>query len=236
MELIMIFLRQIFLGLVGLLFVTSSHAIIIGGQVTDGSGIFEELGLPFSTPLGPDNTVGDNTFQTPNLYAFNEGQNITLTQGYNVNIGSNLIKDMIISSHYVFFDPNGSTRQEGWVDFDADILAVITQTSLLDLSDTFLNNNVTYLNPGLRGLESNDSVSIGTVPNELNRLYVNWVASTPGDYVRVITGLSNGGTDPCSNNPAGTGGCPTSIPEPSILALMGLGLAGIGFARRKRQS
>ena len=140
----MIFLRQIFLGLVGLLFVTSSHAIIIGGQVTDGSGIFEELGLPFSTPLGPDNTVGDNTFQTPNLYAFNEGQNITLTQGYNVNIGSNLIKDMIISSHYVFFDPNGSTRQEGWVDFDADILAVITQTSLLDLSDTFLNNNVLW--------------------------------------------------------------------------------------------
>jgi hypothetical protein len=27
-----------------------------------------------------------------------------------------------------------------------------------------------------------------------------------------------------------------SVPEPSILALMGLGLAGIGFARRRRQS
>jgi hypothetical protein len=27
-----------------------------------------------------------------------------------------------------------------------------------------------------------------------------------------------------------------SVPEPSILALMGLGLAGIGFARRRKQA
>lgn len=31
-------------------------------------------------------------------------------------------------------------------------------------------------------------------------------------------------------------GASASVPEPSILALMGLGLAGIGFARRRRQS
>jgi hypothetical protein len=34
----------------------------------------------------------------------------------------------------------------------------------------------------------------------------------------------------------GTGGATSAVPEPSIIALFGLGLVGIGFARRKRQS
>jgi hypothetical protein len=34
----------------------------------------------------------------------------------------------------------------------------------------------------------------------------------------------------------GTGGASSAVPEPSIIALFGLGLVGIGFARRKRQS
>jgi hypothetical protein len=47
--------------------------------------------------------------------------------------------------------------------------------------------------------------------------------------------------DPCLSNPPGQGGCPPDIvpppagvPEPGTLGLLGLGLLGIGFARRKR--
>ncbi len=233
------------------LFASSAHAIVMDGAVTDiagtgaGSdaydqgGIFSELTLPFTPPNGNQNTVGNDTFQTPNLYAFNEGQNITLTQNYSVNIGSNLETGDVISSHYVFFDPSSTTAQQGWVDFDANIIAVITSTSLLSASDSFLNNNVTYLNPGARGLESGDSVSIGDVANgELDRLYVDWFASTPGDFVRVITEFSQGGQDPCSTNPAGVGGCPASgdnggtVPEPAPLSLLLAGIIGISAARR----
>jgi hypothetical protein len=34
----------------------------------------------------------------------------------------------------------------------------------------------------------------------------------------------------------GTGGNEQQVPEPSIIALFGLGLVGLGFARRRRQS
>lgn len=42
--------------------------------------------------------------------------------------------------------------------------------------------------------------------------------------------LSSTGT-----SPSGIGGNPTSVPEPSTLALMGIGLAGIGFFSRRRK-
>lgn len=240
-------IRRFLFATTSLLLATSAHAVIIGGAVTDiagavsndafdQGGVFVELSLPFTPPNGPANTVGNNTFQTPNLYAFNEGQNITLgAGGLSVNqssTGSNLLAaGTIVASHYVFFDPGPSTRQQGYVDFDADILGVITSTSLLAASDSLLNNNVTYLSPTARGLESNDSVSIGGT-SEGNRLYVNWQASTPGDFVRVLTGFSSGGTDPCATNPPGVGGCPASVPEPSAPALIGLALLAWGSARR----
>jgi hypothetical protein len=50
---------------------------------------------------------------------------------------------------------------------------------------------------------------------------------------------SNHYSDPASPNPIGwllVGGTAAVVPEPSIIALFGLGLVGIGFARRKRQS
>ena len=55
-----------------------------------------------------------------------------------------------------------------------------------------------------------------------------------------ILGLFNSCIVSCGPRPAISDlvvtGASTSVPEPSILALMGLGLAGIGFTRRRRAS
>lgn len=231
-------------GVVALALTPAAHAVVIGGAVTDiagmgagadafdQGGVFTQLPLPFYPPNGAPDTVGNDTFQTPNLYAFNEIQNYTLSAGesYDVNQGSDLVAGMTVSSHYVFFDPASPTSQEGHVDFDSDIIGLITGRTNLIASDAFVNTNVTYLSPSARGLESGDLVSFSG-----SRLFVDWKASTPGDFIRVITGSSAGGQDPCSTNPPGVGGCPAAVPEPTPLPLALLGLlAGITSLRLRR--
>jgi hypothetical protein len=65
-----------------------------------------------------------------------------------------------VASHYVFFDPGPSQNVIGTVDFDSDVLAIITTTDHLATSDFLANTGVNYLNPGQRGLEPGDSVTI----------------------------------------------------------------------------
>lgn len=178
--------------------------------------------MPFDPPNGSLNEVGDDTFQTPSLYGFNEGQNITLIQDINVNVtpggGAGVLsQNTVVASHYIFFDPAGNTNQTGWVDFDSEIIGIITSTAFLDSSDFLLNNNVNYLNPGLRGLESGDSALIAL--NNASRVNLGWRASSPGDFVRVLTAFSQGGTDPCSTNLPGPGGCPSGVPVPGTIGL-----------------
>jgi hypothetical protein len=196
---------------------SSSQATAIGGAVTSGSGAYVKLVVPF-TESTPDNTVGNNTFQDPNLYAFDETQNVNAPDPIAVDIGGIggvIPANTVVASHYVFFDPNGSTHQEGWVDFDSPILGVVTSTNRLLGSDIYVNPGVTYLNPGARGLEGGDSVAIDGALDY--RLLVDWTASTPGDYVRVFTQRS-----------------PGAVPDTGFsLALFGIGLGALGVARRK---
>jgi hypothetical protein len=203
------------------LFAVPAGATIIAGTVTGGSaatagGVFVKLTPPLPNPFGPANSVGNDTFQSPNLYGFDEDQNILLAALLNVDVGTTPIPaGSTVASHYIFFDPGPGQSIIGTVDFDSDVLAIITSTGNLAASDFLANTGVNYLNPGLRGLEPGDSVTISGP----RQILFDTTASTPGDYVRVLTTFS-----------------PGAVPEPGGASLMAIGLAG-GFLmiRRRRR-
>jgi hypothetical protein len=179
---------------------------------------FLKLTIPFAST--PSNTVGEDTFENNNLYGFDEDQNIVLGSLLSVDIvpsgSTTLPVGTTVASHHIFFDPVDGAI-DGTVDFDADVLAIITSTPLLAGSDFLVNTGVTYLNPGLRGLEPGDSVTIGGA----RQIRFNTLASSPGDYVRVLTTFS-----------------PAASPEPGTASLFGVavGLVVIryGWRRHKR--
>ena len=198
--------------------VAPAWATIIGGAIiTGGAGAtFINLTVPFSDST-PDNTVGNDNFQTVNLYGFDEDQNIVLAAPLTVDTVPSgplvLPAGTTVASHYVFFDPAGVTSIDGTVDFDADVLAIISSTSALLASDFLANTGVTYLNPAQRGLEAGDFVTI----SGLRQIWFDTSASTPGDYVRVLTAFSPG------------------VPEPATLSLLAVGASYLGLRKLARR-
>lgn len=195
---------------------SSAFATVIGGDLTGGSAV--SAGGVFEILNPPPAAVGDNDQQNPNLSAFNEDQNILITSTINVDIGIAPISGDVVASHYIIFDPISTKRGIGYIDFDAPIYGIITSTALLAASDFLINNAVTYNSPGLRGLEAGDVATIdGTLSHRVN---IDFTASTPGDYIRVLTMRS-----PIADQ----------IPEPGLLGIFGLGLLGmIGLRQRRR--
>ncbi|MEL7202311.1 MAG: hypothetical protein AAGK25_12025 [Pseudomonadota bacterium] len=166
-----------------------ASAFTLTGEITGGfnQGMFQKL-APSSKII-----VGNDTYQDDNLYAFDEDQNIVLEQDLIVDIGvlaNTIPKGTTVASHYVFFDPGFAASQLGYVEFDSAVLGIATSTETLKASDFLANTAVTYLNPILRGLEWDDSVWIDR--ENPTRIWVNWTASTPGDYIRVFTANSPG--------------------------------------------
>lgn len=166
-----------------------ADATTIGGSVTGGTaltagGTFVKLTPPLPNPFGPINSVGSDTFQSPNLFGFDEDQSVLLAAPLATDVGTSPIPaGTIVSSHYIFFDPGPSQSVIGTVDFDSDVLAIMTSTVPLAASDFLAASGVGYLSPGSRGLEAGDSVTISG-PREI---LFNTTASSPGDYVRVLT-------------------------------------------------
>ena len=163
-------------------------AYVLGGAIKDqvGTGTFVKL--------NPDDifAVGADTFDTDDLYAFDEDQNILLEQAIRVDIGGErgvIEAGTVIASHYVFFDSIRGV-QVGYVDFDAVILGVAVTQHTMGATDFLANTDVTYLNPELRGLEQGDYAWID--PEDPFRLWVYWASSSPGDYIRVFTARSPG--------------------------------------------
>lgn len=206
-------------GLLMLLACGSAGATIIGGAVTggDSGGSFVKLTPPLANPFGAPNSVGNDNFQSPNLFGFDEDQNILLGAPLTVDVGTSpLPVGTTVASHYVFFDPCPSQHIVGTVDFDSDVLAIITSTNNLSASDFLANTGVNYLNPGARGLESGDSVTI-SAPSQI---LFDTFASSPGDYVRVLTKYS-----------------PRAVPEPGSAMLLitgSLGALNSGWLCRRR--
>jgi PEP-CTERM motif len=190
---------------------------VTGGTALTAGGVFVKLTVPLANPFGTPDSVGNDNFQSPNLFEFDEDQNIMLTAPLVVNVASSPIPaGTIVASHYVFFDPGPSEHIIGTVDFDADILGIITATTELANSDFLANTGVNYLNPGNRGLEAGDSVTISGP----RQILFDTVASSPGDYVRVLTAFS-----------------PTAAaPEPASLVLLGSGLMALAGLRRRKSS
>lgn len=189
---------------------------VSGGDALAQGGSFIKLDLPFQPILGDPNTVGDDNFQAPNLYVFDEDQNIFLTEDLQVDVGDAIPSGSTVASHYIFFDPATPTSLTGTVSFDSEVLGIITSTDTLFSSDFLANTGVTYLNPLARGLEPNDSVTISG-PNQITLAVT---ANTPGDYVRVITAFS-----PTAES--------QSTPEPG--GLLGLLLVGLGLGLKGRR-
>jgi hypothetical protein len=203
------------------LMVQTAPAAILSGEVTGGttSGVFIKLSPPLPNPFGPPNSVGDDNFNRPNFYGFDEDQNIILAVPLAVDIGSPLLIGRLVSSHYIFFDPGPIERMIGTVNFDGEVLAIVTSTINLANSDFLANTGVNYLNPTNRGLELETVPPDAVTISGLRQIGFDVTAATPGDYIRVLTAGSTN---------------VVAAPEPGTFVIMGLGLAGMAALRLRR--
>lgn len=159
----------------------------------------------------PGEQIGLDDQNAPHLFFLREKTN--------VNIGAlsgitGLDAGTFVDSFYIFFDPinNPASSLTAEITFGREVFAIITDTASLNATDdAFGNDLVVYDSNSFRGLEGNDSASFvqGT-----GNLSVSFVATSPGDYIRVLT---------------------SAVPEPSTWLMLVLGFGLIGGALRAQR-
>ncbi|MEO0531241.1 MAG: PEP-CTERM sorting domain-containing protein [Planctomycetota bacterium] len=180
-----------------------ASADVVGGLVTGGSsgGSFQLIAPPAA--IGPD------SLESPDLFAFDEEQDVVLTQPLPIGLGRVAGVGSVLSSHYVAFDPAEPSTLEAAVDFDAAIVGLIRGDGLDGTTALFGIDSTTYTTAPALGVDMTDEVLIA--PGMPNRLILRYGANSPGDHLRVLTG--------------------TIVPEPTTVLLVSI--AAIGLCTRR---
>lgn len=152
---------------------------ITGGDALIRGGEFVQL----CDPIGP---VGDNNFDSYDLFAFEEQQAVELDAPLALDTTAVIDAGEIVSSYYVVWDPVPTNDVLATLTFPDTIIGVITQQAELQASEFLGDASAVYLNPNLLGLESGDTVTVNGASIDID-----FRAGSPGDSVRVILGSAS---------------------------------------------
>lgn len=197
-------------------FGAAASASVVSGVVTGGS----VNGAGTVIILDPTKTsfaVGNNNFDTKNLYVFNEVQQFKLLSDLVPNVGGVIKAGSYISSHLVVFDPLVTESVKATLLFDNAVLGIARNDTMLKATNFLGAPTVTYNTPTYFGLEPGlDYLTLGQ-PNANSVRIDRLSAGLQSDIFRVFT---------ASTAPAG-------VPEPGSWIMMILGLGGVGVAMRR---
>ena len=177
----------LFASVVALGCAPAAYADVTGGSLTGGSsfdngGVFQVIPAPA--------VLGNNAYDDDNVRAFDEVQDLELTENLIMDRGSAAVSSnvlgpgSVVSSHYVIYDPASTRTAIGTVTFDEPVLGIITTNLRFNDTDGLLGNPGTSYAIGSQGLESSDIVTING-----NAIDFDLTTSSPGDAIRVITGI-----------------------------------------------
>jgi len=224
--------RLLFAALGSVLMTTGANATLIQFDMCVGANACKIA--PDEAPI-PNPIIADPNLGV--LLGWDEMQNVTLTQNLYINRvadptasfvdqdakGYFILAGTIVSSHYIEWDPGAGSDAavQATLNFDSDIFGFITSDENLANSDAALGlAGFDYADFGLRGLEKGD-VTDFSPGGDKSLVDINWRASSPGDWTRLITAFSPGAP-------------PSEIPEPTTLLLFGLSLMVLARTRRSR--